>query len=784
MPSTTPTLSLSVYNDSTDGTELFSNFRADIAGDAVSNMTIIDDWADGVNTDISTLQLSQPINYVYATVTASPADYISTVAAIISYVTNMIIVLRLDIGNASSSTTLNINGLGSKNLMKYVAGSPVNINANDLRINKDYLFRYDGTRWVWVNAVSGDQLSVSGTSGDIIKISSVNGIETASTAITNLTLLLGRSGGQTISGGIVSDEILTLTGNSYGSGNTDTKPSIQFKVGDAPSTAATILNSGYLGLGTATPSTLLHIATSTTAAGSSTLEQASADADSFDIAFKKTRGTISSPTVITTGDELGTIQFSGYSGAGGYVVGAAIKSISSGTIATTRIPSQLSFWTGTDAAPTVLTERMTIKNDGKVGIATNAPSEMLHVVGNARVTGLTGGVVKTDANGLMSNIVLAGDTTKFLNENGVFSIAGHSIEDEGSAVTARATLNFVGAGVTVADVSSKTTVTIPRYDDGWIPGTGTWTYSSGVPAGSQIVDRAFTSIGGAGDNVEIHLADTSGFYVGDSIVVSSTISTVVRHESAIITAINNNHSIVVNALALTHSTTTPKLFRQKNAQFVVSVNADVTGIINVGMKIKLTHATVKYFIVTAVGAYGGGVTLITLYGGTDYTLAVAGDAITLPYYSTMKTPFGFPTSPLKWSVIITDVTERSQATPAAIWYNMGNVYIHVPIGEWRLSYFLCFSAARTTATSIQLLNTLSTVDNNTSNKEFWVYAQFNAGSATLALAMPVTATNIISLAAKTDWYILYQTGGNGTAGTLYSTNDSSTLTLMAECAYL
>jgi hypothetical protein len=39
--------------------------------------------------------------------------------------------------------------------------------------------------------------------------------------------------------------------------------------------------------------------------------------------------------------------------------------------------------------------------------------------------------------------------------------------------------------------------------------------------------------------------------------------------------------------------------------YVVSVNADMTGIISVGMKIKLTHATVKYFIVTAVGAFSG-----------------------------------------------------------------------------------------------------------------------------------------------------------------------------------
>jgi hypothetical protein len=145
------------------------------------------------------------------------------------------------------------------------------------------------------------------------------------------------------------------------------------------------------GLGTETPATLLHAASDTTAAGIATFEQASADADSFDLVLKKTRGTIASPSVITTADELGTIQFAGYSGAGGYVTGAAIKAISAGTIATTRVPASLSFWTGTDAAPTVLTERMTIDKAGNVGVGI-APTIRFHVKGadSASIMGVAG----------------------------------------------------------------------------------------------------------------------------------------------------------------------------------------------------------------------------------------------------------------------------------------------------------------------------------------------------------------------------------------------------------
>ncbi len=76
--------------------------------------------------------------------------------------------------------------------------------------------------------------------------------------------------------------------------------------------------------------------------------------------------------------------------------------------------------------------------------------------------------------------------------------------------------------------------------------------------------------------------------------------------------------------------------------FVISINADMTAVLSIGMRLRLTQTTVKYFIVTAVGAYSGGNTLVSVYGGVDYTLANA--AISTPYYSTAKAPIGFPMS--------------------------------------------------------------------------------------------------------------------------------------------
>ncbi len=76
--------------------------------------------------------------------------------------------------------------------------------------------------------------------------------------------------------------------------------------------------------------------------------------------FRKARGTLGTPTVVTSGDDLGNIDAFGYSGAGGYVQSAAIEFDSAGTIATTRVGGVLKLRTATDAAPSVLTTGITI----------------------------------------------------------------------------------------------------------------------------------------------------------------------------------------------------------------------------------------------------------------------------------------------------------------------------------------------------------------------------------------------------------------------------------------
>lgn len=95
--------------------------------------------------------------------------------------------------------------------------------------------------------------------------------------------------------------------------------------------------------------------------------QYSSDATGARIHLRKARGTEGTPTIITTADVLGRLRFSGYDGSS-YLQMASIDAISTGTIAVTRIPTQLVFSTATDATPSVLTTAMTIGADQSVTV--------------------------------------------------------------------------------------------------------------------------------------------------------------------------------------------------------------------------------------------------------------------------------------------------------------------------------------------------------------------------------------------------------------------------------
>ena len=211
--------------------------------------------------------------------------------------------------------------------------------------------------------------------------------------------------------------------------------------------------------------------------------------------------------------------------------------------------------------------------------------------------------------------------------------------------------------------------------------------------------------------------------------------------------------------------------------YVCTTSSDMTGSIGVGMRIKLTHsASTKYFIVTAIDA-----STITLYGGTDYTLAAT--AITAPYYSNVKAPLGFPLDPTKWSVTVTDSTQRIQAGPsAATWYNIGttNSQITIPIGVWDVFFkYNIENTSQSTGKTIKI--TLSTANNSESNSNMTCAYEINSASG-LRPDLNAFARDTVVLAAKTTHYLNgYDSAGSGS---LDFRNDLAKGVIRAVCAYL
>lgn len=216
--------------------------------------------------------------------------------------------------------------------------------------------------------------------------------------------------------------------------------------------------------------------------------------------------------------------------------------------------------------------------------------------------------------------------------------------------------------------------------------------------------------------------------------------------------------------------------------FTFSIASDATGLLSVGMKIKLTQTTIKYFIITSVGAFSAGKTIITVYGGTDYTLANA--AITLPNYSLTASPFGFPKDPTKWTVVVSSTSDFTQVPTGTTIYNAGTFSISIPIGLWLVKYKVLaqIGNAALAANDKYLTVSLSTANNT-------VIAGNSLGVAAsdvkLIRSYVEKTLPTLSLASKASYYLNYRNDGGGGAGaSIYILGTQSTTFITAVCAYL
>jgi hypothetical protein len=187
--------------------------------------------------------------------------------------------------------------------------------------------------------------------------------------------------------------------------------------------------------------------------------------------------------------------------------------------------------------------------------------------------------------------------------------------------------------------------------------------------------------------------------------------------------------------------------------YTFTITGNYTGRYSVGMKIKLTQTTVKYFIITAI-SYSAPSTTVTVYGGTNYNLTNA--TITLPNYSMVKAPYGFPMNPTKWRETFSDFTNRYTTNPvqstvyggANAWTSGDNITVTAPIGAWDAIGTISFGATKSGAlhtTSFGLSSSDSTITNYVFTFPATAYEQNRSTQY---------FENKINLTSKTTYYLL------------------------------
>jgi hypothetical protein len=177
MSTTTPNLTLTLYDASADQAVTFATFRSVWGGTATtSNFYRIDTAWAGLDTRITTLESYRgaiPVDLGYI----SANYYEATISAITAYDLGMTIIVDVDT-TTSGTVTANISSLGTKSLMKYDStGTAINLTGSDLVVGRRYLFIYDGARWVWVSANSADQIQIVGTAGNVVTVGSTNNLD-------------------------------------------------------------------------------------------------------------------------------------------------------------------------------------------------------------------------------------------------------------------------------------------------------------------------------------------------------------------------------------------------------------------------------------------------------------------------------------------------------------------------------------------------------------------------------------------------------------------------------
>ena len=209
----------------------------------------------------------------------------------------------------------------------------------------------------------------------------------------------------------------------------------------------------------------------------------------------KARGTIAAPTVVTTGDDLFSIDAYGAVAAGEYVQAARILFEMTGTIATTRGPGVITFQTATDAAPSVLTTVLTLSAAQNATFA-GAVTMNGQLVGAQAIVGsaATSMTIRGSDNvaGAAPGMTLADSVAA----SGSFTLFTHNVADTSELTR----LTVAGSGTDVAITTAAAHIIVGAPDAPTSVGTTPGTNASAI----------LTATGGLGGNTTIATTGVGG----------------------------------------------------------------------------------------------------------------------------------------------------------------------------------------------------------------------------------------------------------------------------------
>ncbi len=229
--------------------------------------------------------------------------------------------------------------------------------------------------------------------------------------------------------------------------------------------------------------------------------------------INRARGTYSSPTIVSSGDQVGSILFQAHDGSS-YRGVADIEAVVDGTTGATDTPGRLLFKTCADGAAGALTERMRIDSSGNVGIGTTTLNQQLQVGNSTDQAGLY-------QSGNVSALYLGGPSSTA--GAGVFRVrydraggSGYFVTGTTSAATDAIILNnsifgplkdglglgySTGSGGTVTQITSKSTGVTLNKTNGQIV-----THNANVSATVPVSFVVTNSTVAATDTVIVHRA--------------------------------------------------------------------------------------------------------------------------------------------------------------------------------------------------------------------------------------------------------------------------------------